>query len=220
MIITYKGGISNVDSVTSTATIGKNTSEFGPITQIDAALDCSILNFSHVVQDKEVKLNWKAVCNNDFLYFDIEHSTDGKSFTRLRTVDPKDFNRLTDYDFIHTSPDPGRNYYRLRMVNTAERAKYSSIVSVDLQSASVYGLEHMNSVFGDNIQVRVKSDKKQAISLQLFNEQGKLVRTKEINGEAGINYVQLENTGQLSAGAYFLQLSQEGERVTRKIIKQ
>jgi hypothetical protein len=106
------------------------------------------------------------------------------------------------------------------MVNTAERTKLSSIVSVDLMSTSLCGLEHMSSVFENSIQVRVKSEKKQAISLQLFNEQGKLVRTKEINGEAGINYVQLENTGQLSAGAYFLQLSQEGGKVTRKIIKQ
>jgi len=212
--------MSNMESVTSRATIGKITSEFGPITQISAALDCSILYFSPVVQDKEVKLNWKAVCNSNFLYFDIEHSTDGKNFSHLRTVNPIDFNRVTDYDFVHTSPDPGRNYYRLRMVNTAERTKFSSIVSVDLKSASLYGLEHMNSVFENSIQVRVKSEKKQAISLQLFNEQGKLVRTKEINGEAGINYVQLENTGQLSAGAYFLQLSQEGEKVTRKIIKQ
>jgi hypothetical protein len=47
-----------------------------------------------------------------------------------------------------------------------------------------------------------------------------LVKYKEINAEAGINFMQLENTGQLAAGAYFLLLSREGEKATRKIIKQ
>jgi Secretion system C-terminal sorting domain len=107
-----------------------------------------------------------------------------------------------------------------RMAQIFPQIQIQQTILMDINSTSPCGLEHMSIVFGNNIQVRVNSDKKQTISLQLFNEQGKLVRTKEINGEAGINYVQLENTGQLSAGAYFLQLSQEGEKVVRKIIKQ
>lgn len=219
-ILTYKGAISSMDSVTSTATIDGNTSEYGPIVSLYAALDCSIIHFSPVVQGNDVKLNWRAVCNNNFLYFDLEHSTDGKNFSRLRTINPGEFNKITDYEYVHLNPDAGKNYYRLRMVNIEERIKYSAIVYADIKANSSNGLEALSGLFNDNIQIRVKADKKELISLQLFNEQGKLVRYKEINAETGINCVQLDNTGQLSAGAYFLQLTKEGEKFTRKIIKQ
>jgi len=78
----------------------------------------------------------------------------------------------------------------------------------------------VNTIFSNNIQVRVIAKKKEIMSLQLFNGQGKLVRQNEILGEAGVNFIRLENTTQLSAGVYFLQLTKEGRKSTRKIIKQ
>jgi hypothetical protein len=106
------------------------------------------------------------------------------------------------------------------MVTSTARIRHSSIVKAEIKTNHMNGLEGIKTIFNNNIEVQVKSDRKQPIMLHLFNEQGKLVRYKEVNAEAGTNFMQLENAGQLSAGAYFLRLSMEGENVTHKIIKQ
>ena len=219
ILVSYSGSVSSLDSITSTATVGKNTSEFGPLVGIYAAMDCSMLSFFPVVKNNQIELNWKAVCASDFLYFDVEHSNDGKLFSKLGRIDAKNLNKVSDYEYVHTSPSSGKNYYRLKLVNVAQHAKYSNVVYADLKSTGIEGLETVNTIFSNGIQVRISAQRKEVMSLQLFNEQGRLVQQKEFSAEAGMNFLQLDNTGQLSAGVYFLQLIKDGRKSTRKIIK-
>ena len=74
--------------------------------------------------------------------------------------------------------------------------------------------------FDNHIEILVRIEKKQQISLNLFNHQGKLVRSVEIAGESGLNLMRLDNLDHLSAGHYYLQLNREGETMTRMITKQ
>ena len=74
--------------------------------------------------------------------------------------------------------------------------------------------------FDNHIEILVRIEKKQQISLNLFNQQGKLVRSVEIAGESGLNLMRLDNLEHLSVGHYYLQLNREGETMTRKITKQ
>ncbi len=106
------------------------------------------------------------------------------------------------------------------MVDRTEREKNSAIVCAEMKGNSFDGLEEMNAFVTNQISIRVKSDKRETMALQLFNEQGKLVRFKQIVGEVGMNLIRLDNIGQLSAGSYFLQLKRGGNTVSRKIIKQ
>jgi hypothetical protein len=220
VVLPYKGVVSSTDSVTATATVGKNTSEFGPIVNIYAALDCSIISFSPLVRDKQIQLNWRAVCNNNFLYFDLEHSSDGKSFSRLQTVKANELNKISEYQYVHANAGVGKHYYRLRMMNTAGKATYSAIVFVDMKQNSVKDADNMGSFINNQTSLRVYSENKQPISLQLFDAQGKLVRHSQIEAIAGMNYIQFENVAQLTAGIYFVQLNKDGSTMTRKIIKQ
>jgi len=102
-----------------------------------------------------------------------------------------------------------------------ELAKYGPIVYAGVKSNSNNNnLENMSMFINNEIQVRVMSNKPQPMSLQLFNEQGKLVRHKQVDGDAGWNLIELDNIQQLSAGAYFLRLKSDGAITTRKLIKQ
>src|SRR4029079_15075979 len=113
-------------SATATATLGNNTSEFGPVVKVLAPLAVNLLSFSSSYSDHSVTLNWKARSDHEFLYFDIEHSTDGKSFSRLATVYPKNVNEINTYDFVNANVTEGNHYYRLKMVNVTGKAGYST----------------------------------------------------------------------------------------------
>src|SRR6478609_9902591 len=52
--------------------------------------------------------------------------------------------------------------------------------------------------FDNHIEILVRIEKKQQISLNLFNQQGKLVRSVEIAGESGLNLMRLDNLDHLS----------------------
>jgi hypothetical protein len=81
-------------------------------------------------------------------------------------------------------------------------------------------VDHESRYFNNQIEILVRIEMKQQISLNLFNQQGKLVRSVEIAGESGLNLMRLDNLDHLSPGPYYLQLNREGETMTRMITKQ
>ncbi len=102
-----------------------------------------------------------------------------------------------------------------------ELAKYGPIVYAGAKSnPNSDSLENISMFINNEIQVRVMSNRRQPMSLQLFNEHGKLVRHKQVDSDTGWNLIELDNVQQLSAGAYFLRLKTDGVISTRKLIKQ
>ena len=96
---------------------------------------------------------------------------------------------------------------------------YCQQFSVEAEN-ELKGVDHESRCFRNYIEILVRVDSKQQMSMNLFNQQGKLVRSIEITGESGLNLMRLDNLDHLSPGAYYLQLNREGETMTRMIIKQ
>ena len=101
-----------------------------------------------------------------------------------------------------------------------ENEKHQINGYTNIESVEQSGNTDTNNIFYNDIRLYVSTQKKEMISLSLYNEQGKLVRYKEVEGHVGTTIIQLENTAQLSNGVYFLQMNLAGEKTTRKILKQ
>jgi hypothetical protein len=101
-----------------------------------------------------------------------------------------------------------------------QSAVYSKQFSAEPENELSTGVDHESRFFRNYIEILVRVDSRQQMSMNLFNQQGKLVRSIEITGESGLNLMRLDNLDQLSPGAYYLQLNREGETMTRMIIKQ
>jgi hypothetical protein len=214
----YSGTFTSQDSVTATSTVANNTSEFGPVVTVFSSLAVNLLSFSSSYADNNVTLNWRANSDNQFLYFDVEHSTDGKSFSRIGSVYPKTTDEINNYSFTHTNISDGDHYYRLKMVNAGGKVSYSSILSVPLKLKNSDALK-IKSFFTNRIDLQGKADKEEEIGVNLFNEKGQLVRYTQVHGNRGINFIQLENL-QASAGMYIIQISKGKNVITQKLIKQ
>ena len=92
-------------------------------------LDVKLGTFTATKQrDETVLLNWNTFSENDNNYFIIEHSIDGKNFTGIaKRLSNGNTSSGYNYDYIHTTPVNGTNFYRLKMVDVNGRAEYSSI---------------------------------------------------------------------------------------------
>jgi len=99
-------------------------------------------------------------------------------------------------------------------------AAYCKQFSIESEKELPAETNHECRYFKNYIEILVRVDKKEQMSLNLFNHQGKLVRSVEIAGESGLNLMRLDNLDHLSSGPYYLQLNREGETMTRMIIKQ
>lgn len=120
-------------SVNSSIAASQGNSRFYIVVANNTGLPVDLLTFgAHKNDDQTVKLNWSTVqeLNND--RFEIERSTDGKSFTKIGDVKGNGTtHQLRQYTFTDAHPAP-INYYRLKQVDLDGTSDYSEIVQVSL----------------------------------------------------------------------------------------
>jgi len=218
-ILPYSGLTSN-DFLTATATLGDNTSEFGPVVKVLQPLNVILQSFSAVYSDQVVHLKWKARADNDFDHFEVEHSTDGRQFLKQAIILPN-VNENPDYEFMHTNVNAGKHFYRLRMLNLSGKIQYSSVLTVDIKN-SVNERERVtltSTNFATNINVRLNLSGKNRVRLYLFNQDGQLIKGEQLSGQKGMNYMQINGLSQLPAGTYILVAETSGETISQRLIK-
>lgn len=218
--LTYTGTVTSTDYITATATVGKNTSEFGPLVPITiVTLDCKLTAFTASLNKQDVLLDWKAICNNDFRSFEVEHSTNGRSFTTMATVLPMATGVETIFSYRHQSVAGGDHWYRLKMIGKTGKASYSTLQRVVVKQGSGE-LAHLPTVFGSQLSLRIQAAEAERINVTLYHSNGALLRQQQYTADAGWNQLQVKDLGNLPAGTYILQVRKQGESQTRKLIKQ
>ncbi len=83
-----------------------------------------------------VQLDWATDSEQDNSHFEVERSTDSRSWEVIGEVlgQGESFQRI-DYAFIDKAPQDGVNYYRLRQVDFNGTYAYSSVEAVELQQS-------------------------------------------------------------------------------------
>lgn len=160
-----------------------------------------------------VELNWTVMNEENFLKYEIQHSTDSRNFTTFTSIAPKNNVSVeTKYQAYHNNPITGKNYYRLKMVDKDGSVKYSAIRLINFGKGiqiSVYPNPTTDFV---NISIS-KADNKTS-TLRLVNMFGQIVQQKMItnNGQLDVRNV--------SSGSYLLIIDSDGKSETYKIQKQ
>lgn len=108
--------------------------------QAAVPLSVTLVALSARVQHGVPQLLWQTAAEKNCKGFEVEHSTDGKTWNNIGFVASKSENgnaaRALSYAFDHQSAKNGKNYYRLRQVDLDGTATLSKTVSVLLQSGA------------------------------------------------------------------------------------
>ncbi len=197
--------INSTDSLTSTATLNSNTSEFGPQVIKFSVLSVNLKNLSGVYANKKTTLSWNAVCDENFNYFNVEYSTDGQSFTTVGKVNGNfNDNNPFDYSFDHYNPAGYNNYYRLRMVDKDGSFKYSNIVLITLKATT--GITISPNPASDYLYINVSSLKEDVAQLRIVNAIGNVVFTKQEHLSTGTNSFTVKEISRFTTGVYVVQV--------------
>ena len=97
----------------------------------DVALPVHLLSFNAVKENNRVKLLWTASDETNFSHYEVEKSSDGRSFTKIGTVNSKGGSLTNNYQQYDEHPLLTSNYYRLKQVDKNGTFVYSRVVRID-----------------------------------------------------------------------------------------
>jgi hypothetical protein len=127
-------------------------------------------------QTNGVLLEWATAMEKNFDYFEVQVSADGFEFETITKVKGQgESNVLVKYDYLHTSPVSGRNYYRLKSVDIDETFEYSSLVVAHWNGA-IGGISvYPNPTANRRITIAFSDETSDVQKMVLFDQTGTAV---------------------------------------------
>ncbi len=130
------GGVTGSAS-SGTVTTSAAVASFSPFTiastTLSNPLPIELVDFTAILNDDHISLNWitESELNNDF--FSIERSTDGMEFSVLGTVKGAGTtSHRKEYAFMDSDLSSSLFYYRLRQTDFDKKSTYSKVIRVAL----------------------------------------------------------------------------------------
>jgi hypothetical protein len=208
-------------TITSTVQLGNHSLLGGalPITLSSITL--------HAKGNNAVELKWTTVSEINNYGFEVQRSSDGKTFTSVvgSFVPGNGTTNLPQaYSYVDANP-AGSTSYRLKQidldgtVNYTESVQLTTTTDVKEQKPSVFALaRNYPNPFNPSTTIRYGLPNKTAVQLSVFNTLGQSVSTL-VNGEqeAGYHEVKFDGSG-LSSGIYFYRLQAGSFVETRKLV--
>ncbi len=166
--------------------------------RISTTLAVGLLRFDAAQENTYVNVSWQTTYEIHLAGFEVEYSTDGIHFARAGTVTPLNSSSGMRYQFIHTTPAEGINFYRLKTIESDGSISYSATKLVNFRGSSPLVTLYPNPA---DKYFMVKSAAKK-LSVKIFANDGKMVKT--INTT---NTNTLVDVSALSNGLYNVEVS-------------
>ncbi len=205
------GDISNNLFTHSWADLCAATPPIGVICGI--SLSAELTTFTAHPLSKNVQLNWQTASEKNNDHFDIERSTDGKTFSKIGEQKGQGTtSQVQNYGYLDTNPFSGVNYYRLKQVDVDGQFTYSKTVSVEMgktgKSISVYPNPVKDKLM---VETTIQGD----YTIDLFDITGKLLQSYKANQP-----LMSLTINDLPNGVYMVSIKSNAVQQTFKIVKQ
>jgi hypothetical protein len=212
-------GNTSVGSIVSGSTI----SSFSPFTlgsiTTENPLPIQLINFSATPSNNYVHLNWTTASETNNDYFTIESSNDAVNFKEVsRLSGAGNSNSILTYSSVDTNPYSGVSYYRLKQVDYDGNFVYSDLEVVNMNVLSeVDMVVSPNPVIG-SLDIRLDSDNFANPTIEVRDVQGRILLTKK-NLSMSIGKPLNVDLSELPQGLYFIQASENGKSISKRIVK-
>lgn len=190
-------------------------------------LDCGevlskkLLAFNGRISNNTGILNWTTNETAEQLYFDIEKSNDGRSFTVIATITGNRTEGENHYSYTDPTPIEQRVYYRIKMRDAGGRTVYSRIVQLSATSAApVFSFVSVINPFNQSLIFDISSSKSGMANAELIDQMGNIVKRRTIDIRDGITQFTFDNTQNLPVGMYILKIQMGEVSIIRKVVKQ
>ncbi len=166
---------------------------------INSPLPIRLINFVGRLREENVELSWVTEFEVNNKGFELEHSIYIEGWHKLCFIEGQNtFSQKSTYNYIHTSPEAGINYYRLKQIDIDGKYEYSNIIFIKNTNKSDL-LIYPNPV-GNELYVKGGIEN---FHYTIKNAHGQIVQTGQLEDKQSINTVSLKS------GLYYLSIENE-----------
>lgn len=131
------GGVNSSSTGAASAGNGGGTNNSGIMSGAPILLPVSVLSFGAVKSGQEDLISWTSSQLTQHVQFVVERSADGLSFQSIGLVDGiVDGANTGKYVYTDAAPMPGKNFYRVRIVDVSGNENYTETDLVDWTNAT------------------------------------------------------------------------------------
>lgn len=181
--------------------------------ECSGVIPVTITDFTALLQNESVVINWYATYETNFKEFEIERSTNGTDFLKIGTVQGKN---LANYSFTDQNlPQATVVYYRLKMVDIDGKFEYSKIVPVKLNNSLKNNILIYPNPVKNVLKIQLKSVLAENSQLQIVDLTGRTVMQSTLKNRSNVI---TEDVSKLPAGRYILRILSSAEVINSSFI--
>lgn len=166
------------------------------------------LSFTATKQNQTALLKWATAQEQNTRNFTVQHSANGINWAGISLLPAKgSSNGINNYNYVHSNPVTGINYYRILQNDMDNRSSYSAIRPLKFTTAAEDFVIIGNPVTNNVLTVQVNA----SINLALYTTDGKLLWQQQVNG--GTKAI---DVSRYAKGTYFL----KSTTTTQKVVLQ
>jgi len=186
--------------------------------EVVAPLPVSLVSFRAVAQGTGALLSWSVAQDIGITAYEVERSLDGQTFQRVGQVAARGGASAT-YSYLDHLPGQALGaqpvYYRLRMLEAAKPAAYSSIVTI--QSSATAVLLSWPTIFSSELHLDGSSLGEDMQRVELLDAQGRVLLGQPL--PAGSRLATLSGQG-LAPGLYLLRVTTATQRYQQRVVRE
>lgn len=179
-------------------------------------LPLNLISFTLTKSESSNLLKWSTAQEIKTSSFEVQRSSDGRTFTAIGSVPAGRKSTQNDYLFTDASPLGGANYYRLKIIDEDGRFTYSAIVwasNTNTASIVIYPIP-----VKDKITMKLNSLTQNVYNVAVTDVQGRVVLRATFNVDAGTTVKEI-NASALKQGTYFVKIESTSGSQVIKIVK-
>jgi hypothetical protein len=182
-------------------------------------LPVSIINVKAYKSGNNVNVEWSALHELNIDHYEVEHSSNGIAFTAIsNTSANNNGSQQNNYTSTDIHPLNGNNFYRIKAIDKDGYVKYSSIVSVNMNSNYV-GIKVLpNPVNNRLMNIQLSNLPAGKYDLLLYSANGQRVFTTNFTFNGGFSSQVVVLPLNIKTGAYILKLFNGTNKFTQNIM--
>ena len=172
-----------------------------------------LTSFSATTKGNAVHLNWVTATEVNNSGFDVQKSSDGKSFFSAGFVSGKGTTtEISNYSFADKNISSGaKYYYRLKQIDFDGTFEYSDVIFVDVTSPKSFSLEqNYPNPFNPSTTINFNLPVDAKVVVRIIDAIGNEIHQVIDNNLTAGNHVYNINLSQISSGVYFYNLEATG----------
>jgi predicted esterase len=180
-------------------------------------LPVTLTDFRVSATGNEARLTWTTSWEDNNHHFTIEHSADGNSFRPITDVTALNQPTGGNYVYVDKKPYAGRNYYRLSQTDIDGKKVILGVRELLMDIGSRNYILYPNPAY-DHFILGINQQAAGAVSVQVINAQGKIVRRDHYVKQNGY-WQQRIPVDQLPKGMYTVYVKGSLFETTHKLLK-